>query len=163
MRRAVRRIDTGAWLQGLLWGAFVYGVHKYGVLAGFYLTYSWFQMITHAASASGLTVILGLVGLELGYRRRRLLVFVVVVTGPVATGWEVIEYLGLLDGYGVYLYFHGLTDAAVDMFSNAVGTAVGLAILRRWTGLEPSRAPRLDADRGGADTGDRSGRWFGNE
>lgn len=79
----MRRIDTGAWLQGLPWGVFVYGGHTYGVLAGLYLTYSWFQMITHAASASGLAVILGLLGLELGYRGRRLLAFVVVLAGVV--------------------------------------------------------------------------------
>lgn len=133
-----RAVDTRAWVPGLLWGALAYGVHKYGAVVGFYLEYPWFQNLTHAASASGVAILVGLFGLELGYRGRRLLAFVLVVTAAAAVGWEVIEYLGWLDRFGVYLMFHDLNDAMVDMASNTVGVTLALAALWWGTGLTPA-------------------------
>lgn len=150
MPRRLRRLDLGTWMVGLGWAAAVYSVHKYGALAGWYFTYPWFQNVTHAGSASGVGVLLGLVGLELGYRRGRLLLFVVGLSALGAVGWELVEYLGWLDNYGVYLYFHDLNDAAVDMVSNAVGTTVALAYLWWRTGLDPAWRRQIGADaRGG--------------
>lgn len=131
-------IDRRVWGVGILWGIFVYSFHKYGAIVGLYLAYPWFQNLTHAASASGVAILLGLAGLHYHLGGRRLLVFVVVGTALGATGWEVIEYLGWMDQFGVYLLFHDLDDAAVDMASNAVG--VGAALLALWwrTGLDPA-------------------------
>lgn len=145
VRSWLERIDVGLWGAGLLWGAVAYGIHKYGALAGLYLAYPWFQNLTHAASASGVAILVGLVGLEHGFRGRGLLGFVVVGTILAALGWEAIEYLGWLDKYGVYLMFHDINDAAVDMVSNLVGLGVALGILWWWTGLDPSRATGRDS------------------
>lgn len=122
------------WLPGIAWGAAVYGFHKYGAISGWYLSFPWFQNLTHAASTSGVVVILFLVGLELGFRGRNLLSFVLGATAAAAVGWEVVEYLGWMDQYGIYLMFHGFDDAAIDMVSNAVGTAAALAVLWWWAG-----------------------------
>lgn len=124
-------------MPGLAWGVFVYGFHKYGALAGWYLAFPWFQNLTHAASASGVAVLVGLVGLELDYRGRRLVALVIGGTLLAALLWEGIEYLGWLDQFGVYLMFHDFNDAAVDMVSNAVGLATALVALWWWTDLEP--------------------------
>ena len=140
VHRRLRRIDTSVWVPGLVWGVFVYGFHKYGAVVGWYLAYPWFQNLTHAASASGVALLLGIAGAELGYRDRRLVLFVVGMTAMAAVGWEVIEYLGWLDAFGVYLMFHDLNDAAVDMASNAVGTVLALAALWWWTDLDPAGA-----------------------
>lgn len=145
VRSWFERFDVGLWGPGLLWGAVAYGIHKYGALAGFYLAYPWFQNLTHAASASGVAIIVGLVGLERGFRGRRLLSFVVAVTILAALGWEAIEYLGWLDQYGVYLMFHDINDAAVDMVSNFVGLGVALGLLWWWTGLDPSRVSERES------------------
>lgn len=138
MLRPFDRVDAAVWVPGVVWGASAYALHKAGALAGWYGAYPWFQNLTHAASASGVALLCGLVGLELGYRGRRLLGFAVALTVAGALGWEAIEYLGWLDGYGVYLHFHGVHDAAVDMASNAVGTAAALTALWWWTGLAPA-------------------------
>lgn len=138
MQQRLRSIDASIWAPGVAWGVFVYGFHKYGAVTGWYLAYPWFQNLTHAASASGVALILGLVGAVLGYRHRRLALFVVSMTLLAAVGWEVLEYLGWMDQFGVYLMFHDLNDAAVDMASNAVGTVLALAALWWWTGLDPA-------------------------
>lgn len=137
VHRRIRMIEASVWVPGLLWGALVYGVHKYGAVVGWYLAYPWFQNLTHAASASGVALLLGIAGSQLGYRDRQLVLFVVAATAVAAVGWEVIEYLGWMDQFGVYLMFHDLNDAAVDMASNAVGTALALAALWWWTDLDP--------------------------
>lgn len=135
----------------------VYGLHKVGATAGWYLAYPRFQNLTHAASASGVALLVGILGLELGYHGRRLLAFAVTSTAAGALGWEAIEYLGWLDSYGVYLHFHDLNDAAVDMVSNAAGTTAALTVLWRWTGLGAvGREQRAHRDRGWRRSGGRS-------
>lgn len=146
MIRAPERVDTRVWLLGLAWAVSVYWLHRVGALSGWYIAFPWFQNLTHAASASGLALLLGIAGLELGYRRRRLLAFAVAMTLFASLGWELVEYLGWLDQYGVYLHFHDFQDAAVDMASNAVGTAVALAGLWLLTGLDH----RASSERGSA-------------
>lgn len=141
MRDLAGALDGRRLVPGIAWGAFVYGFHKYGAIAGWYLAYPWFQNLTHAASASGVAILIGLVGMELGYRGRRLVVFVVGLTALAAVGWEVVEYFGLLDDYGVYLHFHDFEDAAVDMVSNGAGTLAALVALQLW----PNRSPTADA------------------
>lgn len=143
MNRPLRTVRTRHWLPGIVWGVAVYGFHKYGAIAGWYLAYPWFQNLTHAASASGVVVLLFLVGLEIGFRDRELLLFVIGATTAAAIGWEIVEYFGWMDQYGVYLMFHGFDDAAVDMVSNAVGTAAALAVLWWWAG----RTYRLETGR----------------
>lgn len=159
MPRAFRSIERSVWVPGVGWGAFVYGVHKYGALSGWYFAYPWFQNVTHAASASGVALLVGLVGLELGYRRRRLLLFVVGLTALAAFGWELVEYVGWLDQFGVYLMFHDFNDAAVDMASNAVGTATALVVLWLWTGLAPAGDRETGPDSRVLTLGGRLRRW----
>lgn len=159
MRRALRSIEPGVWMPGIAWGVFVYGVHKYGALSGWYFAYPWFQNVTHAASASGVALLVGLVGLELGYRRRRLLLFVVGLTALAAFGWELVEYFGWLDRFGVYLMFHDFNDAAVDMASNAVGTATALVVLWLWTELAPAADRETGANGRELPLGGRLRRW----
>ena len=137
-----RQIDIRIWIPALLWAAFVYGFHKYGAVVGWYVAYPWFQNLTHAASASGVAILVGLVGSALGYRGRGLAVFIIALTAVAAVGWELVEYLGWMDQYGVYLMFHGFDDAAVDMVSNAVGTTLTLTVLWWRTDLDPAGADR---------------------
>ena len=130
-------VDVRAWVPGLVWGVLAYGVHKVGVINGYYLEYGWFQNLTHACSASALAALVAIVGLHLGYRGRRLVAFVVVGSALGAVGWEVIEYFGVLDPYGIYFIFHDFHDAAIDMVSNSVGVAATLLVLWYTTGLDP--------------------------
>lgn len=135
-------IDRGAWGVGLLWGLVVYGVHKYGAIVGLYLAYPWFQNLTHAASASGVAVLLGIAGLHWHLQGRRLVLFVLLGTALGAVGWEIVEYLGWMDRFGVYLMFHSFDDAVVDMASNAVGVATALFVLWWRTGFDPDTLDR---------------------
>lgn len=151
MIRAPERVDTRVWLLGLIWAVSVYWLHRVGALSGWYIAFPWFQNLTHAASASGLALLLGIAGLELGYRRRRLLAFAVAMTLLASLGWELVEYLGWLDRYGVYLHFHDFEDAAVDMASNAVGTAVALAGLWLLTGFDVRAGPGNSGNAGDDD------------
>lgn len=137
MGHALSDVDPARWIPGLAWAAFAYGFHKVGARVGWYLAFPWFQNLTHAASASGVAILVGLYGLHRGYRGRRLVLLVVGLTALGAVGWEVVEYFGFMDRFGYHLMFHDFEDAAVDMVSNAVGTTAALLALYRWTGLEP--------------------------
>lgn len=129
MYRLPAGVDRRRWAAVLAWGALAYAIHKYGALTGLYFRFPWYQNLTHAASASGVAALVAIAALHLGYRGRRLVAVVVGVTALAALGWEVVEYLGFLDAYGLYLHFHDFEDAAVDMVSNAVGTAVALGVI----------------------------------
>lgn len=131
-RAALRR----GWLLALLWGLVAYGVHKIGAVTGLYLRYGWFQNVTHACSASAMAALLAVVGLSLGYRGRRLVAVVVVGSLLGAVGWELVEYFGVLDAYGIWLHFHSVEDAAVDMGANAVGVGATIAALRTVEGRD---------------------------
>lgn len=135
MSRPIGGVRRATWGAAVGWAVSVYAFHKYGALAGWYLEWGWFQNLTHAASASGVALLAGLVGLALGYQDRRLLTVVVAVTAAGALGWEFVEYMGWMDRWGVHLYFHGFGDFAVDMASNVVGTVLALGVLRWRTGL----------------------------
>ncbi|MFB6267224.1 MAG: hypothetical protein ABEI31_06165 [Halodesulfurarchaeum sp.] len=139
----VRGVERHAWGKSILWGIFAYSLHKYGALVGWYVTIPWFQNLTHAISASAVALLLWMAGLALGYRGRNRLVFAGVLTIVAAIQWEFIEYLGVLDQYGVYLQFHGFDDAAVDMVSNLVGLGAALFVLHRITGQGRSDATRF--------------------
>lgn len=135
MHRRTTQLDARLLSAAVAWAAVAYGIHRAGVAAGWYGALPWFQNLTHAASASGVAVLVGVVALHAGVEGRRLLAVAVGLTALGALGWEAVEYMGWLDAYGWYLHFHGFEDAAVDMASNAVGTVVALAALWWQTGL----------------------------
>jgi hypothetical protein len=104
-------------------------LHTLGATSGLYLTYGWFQNLTHAASASALAGLVAVIGITFSYRQGTLLAFVIGATAAGAIGWEVVEYFGLLDAYGVWLHFHSVQDMLVDMSANAVGVTAALIVL----------------------------------
>ena len=131
-----RASETRTWAPAVAWGAIAYGIHKTGSLTGLYFEYGWFQNLTHAASASavaGLVAVFGL--LTLGLTGRCLVAFVLALTAAGAVGWEVVEYFGFMDAFGVPLQFHSVHDMTLDMASNAVGVAVVLGVLWVTTGF----------------------------
>ncbi|MFB6163588.1 MAG: hypothetical protein ABEJ31_00340 [Haloarculaceae archaeon] len=134
MHRSVERVPTAPLAAAVSWGVFAWALHRTGAAAGWYLRYGWFQNLTHACSASALAALLAVAPLWLGYDGRRLAVFVVAGAAVGALGWEVVEYLGLLDPYGIWLQFHSVHDAAVDMTANAVGVTGTLLVLWVRTG-----------------------------
>lgn len=124
------------WWPVVAWAIVAYLVHAVGNDTGLYLRFGWYQNLTHALSASALAGLITVAGLERGYRRTRLVAFVVALSMAGWLGWETVEYFGLLDGFGVPLHFHDFNDAAVDMASNVVGAGATLMVAWMTTGLD---------------------------
>lgn len=124
------------WAPAVAWGVAAWALHRIGAANGLYITFGWFQNLTHAASASAMALLLAVAAFHLGYRGRGLVAFVVVFSLVGAVSWEIVEYFGLLDAYGIWLHFHSFHDAAIDMSANAVGVTATLLVLWTRTGLD---------------------------
>jgi hypothetical protein len=126
------------WRVAVLWGITAFLVHFIGNETHLYFHFGWFQNLTHALSASALAGFVAVAGLSRGLRGKHLVGFVLVGTAVGAFSWEAVEYLGLLDGFGVPLHFHDVNDMLVDMASNSVGVTLTLGVLWRATGFGTS-------------------------
>jgi hypothetical protein len=130
------------WQAVALWGIAAFLVHAIGNETHLYFRFGWFQNLTHAWSASAMAALLAVAGSSRGLRGRRLVLFVLVGSAVGALTWEAVEYVGLLDPFGVPLHFHDVNDMLVDMASNSVGVSVTLGVLWQTTRL----GIRLDSE-----------------
>jgi hypothetical protein len=128
-----RQFELTQWTAAALWGIAAFLVHAIGNETHLYFQFGWFQNVTHAWSASALAGLLAVVGTSRGLRGRRLVTFVLAGTAMAAVAWEAVEYVGLLDPFGVPLHFHDVNDMLVDMASNSVGVSVTLGVLWQTT------------------------------
>ncbi|MFB6268122.1 MAG: hypothetical protein ABEI31_10715 [Halodesulfurarchaeum sp.] len=114
------------WLLAISYGLFAYGIHKIGVILGYYRGFFWFQLLTHFLSASALALLLLLVGRTLSLSPSSLVVFVLAGSAVGAVGWEVVEYLGVVP----WLIWWGPTDSLLDLTNDLIGIVVVLALHR---------------------------------
>lgn len=115
-----------AWLFAITFGIVAYGIHKTGVILGWYYEFFWFQILTHFLSATAMALLLLMAGRQLRLSSTGLVAFVLVGSAIGALSWELIEYFDVVP----WLIWWGIEDSLLDLTADAVGVAMVLLFHR---------------------------------